>query len=295
MLSAGLLISSLWVNLQGQAIDPQVDTPVALVCQASALAPCLTLLPPAVYTSLPNADRLLASLGRRGAMAVPVQSGSIAGLVLMAPERLPAQIQTIVGGHSHRLELPRQQQLTLWHELGHLHISSLPGSTAYSAWQHEVLADLYLLWLAARNEGDFQGGWQQYHRRNLQLLNDIGHLSHWSVPVLFTALQTFTVRQLLAMSDFNDLIAQLALFPGGSGWPEQDELKEYASLTKRLFGAGSVQALPGYLYWRRERLGNWLAPSLQELMGEQGAAQLMKEHALGAENAASVGAQRNIR
>ncbi|MCF1428515.1 MAG: hypothetical protein LPD71_15380 [Shewanella sp.] len=293
MLSAGLLISSLWVNLQGQAVDPEADTPVALVCQASALAPCLTLLPPQVYASLPNAERLQASLGRRGAMAVPIQSGTLAGLVLMAPEQLPDQIQTIVGGLSHRLELPRQQQLTLWHELGHLHISSLPGSAAYSAWQHEALADLYLLWVSAQNEGDLQGGWQQYHRRNLQLLNDIEHLSHWSVPVLFTALQTFSLQQLLAMSDFNELIAQLSLLPGGSGWPKPDKLNEFASLTKRLFGTGSMQALPGYLYWIRGTLGDMLKPSLRELMGEKGAAQLMKEHALGAENAASVGTQGN--
>lgn len=295
MLTWALLTTSLWLDLDGGAHDfPPRDSsyqlhtqstepliPAALVCQLSALAPCLVQAPTSAYQQLPSATVIEQAMGGRGAMALPLEHTQVAGVIVMAKDKLPGFVQSILSGRSLQLDLHRQEQLTLWHELGHLQIKRLTGAHEYSRWQHETLADLFMLWLSVRIEGNYNLGWQQYHRRNLSLINDISHLSHWSVPVLHRAMTEYSADELAAFAQFEELVAAMALMPGDDSWPEPDLLDEYASLVQRLFGRGAVQALPGYLYWHREKLGRLFGPSLSAMLGAEGAQQLMSQHALG--------------
>ncbi|GMA83236.1 hypothetical protein GCM10025855_27690 [Shewanella glacialipiscicola] len=121
------------------------------------------------------------ALGQRSAMVMPVDDSKIAGLVLVNEQQTPAVQLASIDSVTYQLPLHQQTQLTLWHELGHLENRALQGTvlpTQLSAYQHEWLADIYLMWRIARQQGDFTLAWQQYHRRNLDALTNQAHLSH---------------------------------------------------------------------------------------------------------------------
>ncbi|MGI2260739.1 hypothetical protein [Shewanella sp. GXUN23E] len=316
-------------------LQPEWSAPAprALVCELDTLTSCLAQLPASARVLLLSPNEIRHALGGRNAMALPMpmalpesptkatsplarqratqidndpqpagvpairasQGADIAGVVVLDKGSGPEFIQTILDGRAVHLDLVDQQQLSLWHELGHLAISRLDYGHHYSPNQHESLADLYMLWLSARLDGDFRFGWQQYHRRNLALINDRIHLSHWSVPVLYRAMSLLSVAQLASFTDFAGIVSALALEPGGAGWLNEDDLAEYASLVQRVFGQGVVQPLPGYLYWRRPQLGIWMGPTLTHLLGDERAARLMAGHALQIDSDVSVGPQLNVR
>ena len=245
----------------------------ALVCELQQLTSCIAKLPQSARSQLPiKLDELNHLLGQRGAMVLPLHHARIAGLVITDFTQLPKS-QTINWGVGHfSLRLEQQALLTYWHELGHLYAIdalSRQGLTIDSEYQHEWLADLYLHWRIAKQTQSLDLAWQQYHRRNLAVMADSEFMSHWSVPVLAQAFELYSVEQLTQFASFDefwlDISSKLRLY-------DSDTLNEFSSLMQRTFGAGTVQPLPGYMYWRKPALGRYLMPTLVELMG-QGAAQ----------------------
>jgi len=135
-----------------------------------------------------------------------------------------------------------------------------------SAYQHEWLADIYLVWRIARERGDFALAWQQYHRRNLDALTSPQYLSHWSSPMMIQVLRHYEVAQVARFTDYRDFLADF--------YPKAKQLEprllgEYSSLMQRTFGASVLQPLPEYLFWRKADLGHYLQPTFVLLMGEE--------------------------
>lgn len=240
----------------------------ALVCKLNELDVCLPKLPNAVRAQLPISSHGFKSLlGQRGAMVLPLNDTNIAGLVITDFINLPAR-QTINWGVGHfSLILNQQAQVTYWHELGHLfaiEVLAKQNKRVTSPYQHEWMADVYLVWRIAHETNSLALAWQQYHRRNLAAMADSEFMSHWSVPVLAQMLAGYTAAELQQFNDFNDFwqdfSAKLVLH-------DHDSLNEFSSLMQRTFGAGTVQPLPGYMYWRKPKLGQYLQPTLVHIMG----------------------------
>lgn len=257
----------------------------ALVCELNQLKPCLTQLPRAARRQLPDRlERYDLLLGQRGAMVLPLQHAKIAGVVITDFKQLPKQ-QTINWGVGHfSLPLKQQAQLTYWHELGHLYAIdalSRQGQTIDSEYQHEWLADLYLHWRIAKQTQSLELAWQQYHRRNLAVMTDSEFMSHWSVPILSQAFALYSVEQLQQFASFElfweDISPKLRLH-------DSDSLNEFSSLIQRTFGAGTVQPLPGYMYWRKPALGRYLEPTLVEVMGQNEARHWLSSQQMGSDN-----------
>ncbi|WP_211239187.1 hypothetical protein [Shewanella fidelis] len=256
----------------------------ALVCPLKQLPLCLAQLPRSANKLLPlPAEYYSELLGRRGAMVLPVHHGDVAGIILTDFNQLPSQ-QTINWGVGH-FSLPLKQQaiLTYWHELGHLYAIdalSAQGEVIQSQYQHEWLADLYLLWRIAIETNSLELAWQQYHRRNIAMMNDSEFMSHWSVPILAQVFELYSLEQLRDFSSFNlfyaDVSKRLTLH-------DQDSLDEFSSLSQRTFGAGTVQPLPGYMYWRKPKLGQYLKPTLIALMGQDEATKWLAQQQMNAE------------
>ncbi|WP_299804194.1 hypothetical protein [uncultured Shewanella sp.] len=240
----------------------------ALVCELNQLSLCVATLPHSARSQLPKKlDELHHLLGQRGAMVLPLQHARIAGLVITDFTQIP-QSQTINWGVGHfSLPLEQQARLTYWHELGHLYaidVLSRQGQTIDSEYQHEWLADLYLHWRIAKQTQSLDLAWQQYHRRNLAVMADSEFMSHWSVPVLAQAFELYSVEQLGLFASFEQF--WLNIYPK-LHLHDRDTVDEFSSLMQRTFGAGTVQPLPGYMYWRKPALGRYLKPTLVEVMG----------------------------
>ncbi|MGS0826437.1 hypothetical protein ACVBIO_11545 [Shewanella sp. 0m-8] len=274
-LSVGTASGFLWTD-----IGPKK----ALVCELNLLKTCVTQLPPSARRQLPTRlNDLHYLLGQRGAMVLHLRHDHIAGLVITDYEQLPRS-QTINWGMGHfSLPLKQQAQLTYWHELGHLYAIdalSRQGQTITSPYQHEWLADLYLVWRIALETQSLDLAWQQYHRRNLAVMADSEFISHWSVPVLAQVLAHYSLEQLNQFDSFNDfwrdISPRLVLH-------DKDTLNEFSSLMQRTFGAGTVQPLPGYIYWRKAKLGEYLTPTLVEVMGQTAAADWLSSQQMTAE------------
>ncbi|ABZ78092.1 conserved hypothetical protein [Shewanella halifaxensis HAW-EB4] len=275
MVAADMTSGFLWTD-----IGPKQ----ALVCELHQLEACAAQLPPSARNQLPTRlNDLEYLLGQRGAMVLPLRHADIAGLVITDFRSLPNQ-QTINWGVGHfALPLKQQALLTYWHELGHLYAIdalSRPGQTITSPYQHEWLADLYLVWRIARETQSFELAWQQYHRRNLAVMADSEFMSHWSVPVLAQVLERYSVEQLQQFSHFHqfwaDVSPKLQLH-------DTDTLNEFSSLIQRTFGAGTVQPLPSYMYWRKPKLGEYLKPTLVEVMGQSEATDWLSSQQMTAE------------
>ncbi|MGL5047374.1 MAG: hypothetical protein ACRC6S_07390, partial [Shewanella sp.] len=225
-------------------------------------------------------DQFKLDLGQRSAMVMPVQDRRIAGLVLVN-EQLTPQVQlATVDRVTYQLPLLEQPQLTLWHELGHLENVALQGTvlpTQLSEYQHEWLADIYLVWRIARERGDLALAWQQYHRRNLEALTAPQHLSHWSSPMLMQVLNRYDAVQVARFTDYRDFL--MDFYPNVTQL-EPRLLGEYSSLMQRTFGASVMQPLPKYLFWRKADLGRYLQPTLVVLMGNEQAHHWLAQHSM---------------
>jgi hypothetical protein len=271
----------------------------ALVCELAHWPECLRQLNANAASQLNfSAEFAAQALGRQEAMVLPIKDVEQAGVILLAPSlvlaltelpELPELTELSLNEHDHQarkrpsqqqlsisvagkyypLKLTSQAQLTLWHELGHLENIALQGSilpTKLSAYQHEWLADVYTLWRSLQETGKLELAWQQYHRRNMALINDIANLSHWSAPQLLNLLSVHADSLLFNFENYSDFIKHF--YPSLMQFDEA-ALAEYSSLLQRTFGAGAVQSLPNYMFWRQQKLALWLRPTLSELMGKQ--------------------------
>lgn len=278
----------------------------ALVCELAHWPECLRQLNANGASQLNfSAEFAAQALGRQEAMVLPIKDVDQAGVILLAPSLVLAltelpelpelpelslnehdhqapkrpsqqQLSISVAGKYYPLRLTSQAQLTLWHELGHLENIALQGSilpTQLSAYQHEWLADVYTLWRSLHDTGKLDLAWQQYHRRNMALINDIANLSHWSAPQLLSLLSVQVESLLFEFETYPDFIE--GFYPSLMQFDEA-ALAEYSSLLQRTFGAGAVQSLPNYMFWRQQKLALWLRPTLSELMGKQQAESWLK-------------------
>lgn len=256
------LISSLtWVPVA----DKQ-----ALICHLAQLSQCLAVLPSAVRQQLPRNEALFKkAIGLRSAMVLPVKDSHFSGLILVNEQDTPEIQLANIDGITYQLDLKEQAQLTFWHELGHLENLALQGSllpAELTPYQHEWLADLYLIWRIANAKDNLDLAWQQYHRRNLAALTSMKYMSHWTSPMMMQVLSKYQIAQITQYGHYRDFLAD---FYPKMVQIEPQVLREYSSLMQRTFGETVLQPLPEYLYWRKPDLGRYLAPTLILLMGEQ--------------------------
>ncbi|QQX79464.1 hypothetical protein JK628_18325 [Shewanella sp. KX20019] len=252
----------------------------ALICDRETIELCLAQLPPMAREQLPNSQLLQLSMGARAAMVLPILHPKIAGVLMTDFDKLPKKRSVNWGVGYYSLKLNRQDELTYWHELGHLEAIAAMESLNQqirSMFQHEWLSDLYLIWRVAKDTDSLSLAWQQYHRRNIDVMANIEFMSHWSVPIMLQALQHYSVKELQAFDSFNafltDFWPQLTV-------PSNDNIAEFSSLIQRTFGAGTVQPLSGYMYWRKPALGVYLEPTLIKLMGHSGAKRWLAEQSM---------------
>ncbi|ABV38415.1 conserved hypothetical protein [Shewanella sediminis HAW-EB3] len=249
-----------------------------MICDLDSLQSCLHQLPSSVRHQLPaNLSEFNQILGQRGAMVMPVEDRSIAGLILTSPDNIPESLSVNLSGSIVSLNLENQRQLTLWHEMGHLEAKGLLDSgfiDELTPYMHEWLADCYLAWRVAQETGSLELIWQQYHRRNLDLMQNVTAMSHWTVPILSQLLNRYTLEELMAFERFSDLmddiLPQLALL-------EPDSLDEFSSLVHRTFSTEVLQPLPNYMFWRKPDLGRYLEPTLIKLLGNIAAEHWLRE------------------
>jgi len=256
------LISSLtWVPIA----DKQ-----ALLCPLAQLSQCLATFPPQVREQLPHSEaQFKTELGLRSAMVLPVEDSHFSGLILVNEQETPEIQLANIDGITYQLDLKEQAQLTLWHELGHLENLALQGSLLpkeLTPYQHEWLADLYLIWCIANAKGNFDLAWQQYHRRNLAALTSSQYMSHWTAPMMIQVLNKYQITQIVQYTHYRDFVAD---FYPQMVQIEPQVLREYSSLIQRTFSDTVLQPLPEYLFWRKSDLGHYLTPTLTLLMGEQ--------------------------
>ncbi|QYK06022.1 hypothetical protein [Shewanella zhangzhouensis] len=250
-----------------------------ILCELAGIPSCLASLPQEVTAQLP-AD-IPALLGYRAALVTPVSHPAIAGVIVMAPERTPSRESAIVSGALLELPLAEQFTLTLWHEIGHLEVRALQGSVLpdiLSVREQEWLADAYLYWRVAKEKGSLTLAWQQFHRRNLQAINDVNQLSHWSSLYLLPLLNRYDAKELALFAEFGAFCQDF--YPSLPQWSDE-ELQEFASLLHNLFQSGNTRNMPHYMYWRKPQLRPVLAPTLGLLMGPNNAHQwLSRQHML---------------
>lgn len=255
------LISSLtWVPIG----DKQ-----ALICPLAQLSQCLATFPTQVRKQLPYSEALFKTeLGLRSAMVLPIDDSHFSGLILVNERETPDFQLLNIDGTTYQYDLKEQAQLTLWHELGHLENIGLQGDilpNELTAYQHEWLADIYLIWRIAKAKGNLDLAWQQYHRRNLAALTSPQYMSHWTSPMMIQVLKKYQVSQIANYSQYRDFVVN---FYSQITQIEPQNLREYSSLMQRTFGEAVLQPLPEYLSWRKPELGRFLAPTLIVLMGE---------------------------
>nr|WP_241903520.1 hypothetical protein [Shewanella sp. 10N.286.48.B5] len=240
----------------------------AIVCDESRYPSCLNALPIEVVSQLPKDTQISSHLGGKTAMVLAVNHHDIAGIIIVSAKQPLTQTITSINGHTYQLALLEQFKLTLWHEVGHLENIALVGDvlpSPLSAYQHEWLADMYLVWRIAQTHPDLNLAWQQFHRRNMDLINNRHNMSHWSSPQLHWLLSQYQFKDIQGFDHYSEFIAtifpQLALF-------DDTEIAEISSLVQRTFGRGATLALPKYIFWRQQRLIEVISPTLVMLMGE---------------------------
>ncbi|PIW61973.1 hypothetical protein [Shewanella sp. CG12_big_fil_rev_8_21_14_0_65_47_15] len=253
----------------------------ALICPLAELKECLKTLPASVRLQLPSTPaQFKHDMGLRSAMVMPVADSHLSGLILINErETLKVQFANI-DRVTYQLDLQEQAQLTLWHELGHLENLALQGSLLpenLTAYQHECLADIYLIWRIAREKGSYHLAWQQYHRRNLAALTNAQYMSHWSVPMMMQMLNDYQVLQVAHYNQYRDFLADF--YPTVTQIDPRT-LGEYSSLMQRTFGGSVIQPLPEYLFWRKAELGNYLKPTFDLLMGREKARDWLLQNAM---------------
>lgn len=281
MLTLALLAAPWSAWGQQVFIPPEVKVagkPV-LICETATLPACLQRLPESTRAQLP--EDISSRLGYRSAMVFPLSSAEVAGLILWAPWREQFSQSALVGSQLLELELSQQLMLTFWHEVGHLEVRALQGKVLperLSLREQEWLADAYLYWHLAKEQGSLQLAWQQFHRRNLQVMNDVSHLSHWSSLYLLPLLNSYKVEDLVLFTGFGEFCQ--SFYPRLRRWSDA-ELTEFSHLLQYLFGSATLPVLPDYLYWRKPELAPVLEPTLNQLMGPSMASDwLAKQHLL---------------
>ncbi|MDO6678288.1 hypothetical protein [Shewanella sp. 4_MG-2023] len=240
----------------------------AIVCDESHYPNCLNALPVEVVNQLPKDTQISAHLGAKTAMVLAVNHHDIAGIIIVSTKLPLTQSMSSVNGLTYRLALLEQFKLTLWHEVGHLENIALIGDvlpSTLSAYQHEWLADMYLVWRIAQTHPNLDLAWQQFHRRNMDLINNRHNMSHWSSPQLQWLLSQYQLKDIQEFDRYSDFIA--TLFPQLARF-DDTEIAEISSLVQRTFGRGATLALPKYIFWRQQRLIEVISPTLVMLMGE---------------------------
>ncbi|WP_372870247.1 hypothetical protein [Shewanella sp.] len=249
------------------------------VCPIAGLNECLAQLPADARVQLP--DNLFSQMGYRSAVVYPLVHPQLAGLVLWAPEREHFYQTALVGTQLLTLELREQLWLTFWHEIGHLEVRALQGDVLpkqLSVREQEWLADAFLYWHIAKEHRTLQLAWQQFHRRNLQVINDVSHLSHWSSLYLLPLLQRYSVGELVLYADFSGFCQDI--YPSLRSWSDT-EMVEVSRLLQYLFGSSTTPNLPEFLYWRRPEIAPVITPTLEQLMGPVSAGDwLSRQHLL---------------
>lgn len=266
-----------WLLLASSWLWTPLSQGEALVCSVAEIETCLAQLPNELthQVALTSASATEA-LGGRGALVYPLSHDAISGLVLLSESAIPTQISAYWNNQSYALPLKQQPKLTLWHELGHIEASLLLAQgEQWSAYQHEWLADLYLVWRLAHEQQDQALAWQQYHRRNLAFMTDTTAISHWSSPIILQLFQQYSWQEVGQFTQFSQLFE--AFYPQCRQYSE-DELAEFASLVGRTFGRGKTFHLPNYMSWRRAALGEYLQPTLASMMGQSLASDWLVEH-----------------
>ncbi|MGL4474784.1 MAG: hypothetical protein ACRCT7_10100 [Shewanella sp.] len=275
------------------------------VCAAKELSLCLAQLPRSWQQALPSIDEMLASFGWHGAMSIsvslpPSTQGTSTfqqdvGLILLAPHNIPSEVSTYCRGRYWQLPLTEQALMSEWHEIGHLLVEKMQNegllpealafaphaslsqqeavqhevtqyeATQHEAVQHETLADIYSIWRSVQHVGDLRLGWQQYHRRNLALLNSRANASHWSVPVLHGLL---TEVPLSAWQNPSFIGFMRFIDSEASNWrlPPRAELSELQSLISQSFAPHKGPVLSQYLWWRREQAWRLLSPTFAHFL-----------------------------
>lgn len=260
------------LTLGASLLWADIGSKQALVCDMESFQSCLHQLPSSVRHQLPaNVSEFNQILGQRGAMVMAVEDSTIAGVILLSPENLPGSLSVNLSGSIVSLNLENQQEITLWHEMGHLEANILQNSgliDELTPYMHEWLADCYLAWRVAQEKRNLGLIWQQYNRRNIDVMQSVDNMSHWTVPVLSQLLSRYSLQELMAFETFSDLMSdllpQLEL-------PDPDSLAEFSSLVHRTFSTEVLQPLPNYMFWRKPALGHYLEPTLTKLLGEQAA------------------------
>lgn len=242
----------------------------ALICQVAELEHCLAALPTPVRKQLPShLSSYHQAIGHRGAMVISVLDPKISGVIMLSPERIPKVSLVTLAGKVESLTLTQIDKMTLWHELGHLHVKSLEEQGLVketSAYQHEWIADSYLTWRSAREEQSLDLAWQQYHRRNMSVMKDVSSMSHWTVPVLSQLLNRYSLDALNQFDTFDEFMSD---FLPHLEEKDQDTLKEFSSLIHRTFSTRASQSLPNYIYWRKPALRHYVEPTLVKLLGKK--------------------------
>lgn len=245
----------------------------ALVCQTPQLSNCLAQLSPETRRQLPSdPNLLLQQMARRGAMAIPLNDPHVTGSILLSVDNIPRSLSARWNGQVYSLQLQQAVNLTLLHELGHLAVASSHSpyltKTLLSPYQHEWLADIYLLWSLAKQDQRRDLAWQQYHRRNLAVFDSRFAMSHWTSPMLAQLMEIYDWEQLAKFEQFDLLINQL--YPQLKQY-DQDELDEFSSLMQRVFGTVMMHNLPHYMFWRRGEMGRYIRPTIEAVMGKPAA------------------------
>ncbi len=250
----------------------------ALVCEVPSLPSCLHELPSSVRRQLPaDFSEFHQMLGQRGALVMVVEDLNIAGLILTSPENIPGSLSVNVSGAIVSLPLENQPQMTLWHEMGHLQAKVLQDSgliDELTPYMHEWLADCYLAWRVAKEKKSLGLVWQQYHRRNIDVMQSIDTMSHWTVPVLSQLLSRYSLQKLIEFETFSDLMSD---FLPRLAAEDPKSLIEFSSLLHRTFSTQVLQPLPNYMFWRKADLGRYLEPTLIKLLGERAAEFWLRE------------------
>ncbi|HSG62300.1 MAG TPA: hypothetical protein VLA24_12800, partial [Pseudomonadales bacterium] len=217
----------------------------ALVCELSQLSYCLSLIPASVRQQFPESEQQIRQvMGQRSAMVMSASAATFAGLVLVNSKVTQTSSQVNLAAGSFKLALQRQDDMSLWHEMGHLENIALQGRglpIELSPFQHEWLADVYVLWRSVHETQGLDLAWQQYHKRNVDVMNDIVNMSHWSPPLLIQVLNVCSGSRVLELTEYRDFVQWI--YPKLHQYSD-DELKEYGSLLQRTFGSSVLQPLP---------------------------------------------------
>ena len=258
-----------------------VDTKQVVLCETPLLKSCLQTLSVDVRGQLPaSVDEIKQLLGQRGAMVLPLRNKHVAGVVLLARDRLPQSLSIELFGSLYSFTLSEQLAVTIWHEVGHLEAINLVEMgviDSLTSYRHEWIADCYLIWRSAKEGKGLDLAWQQYHRRNLNMMQSADNISHWTVPVMAQVLEHYDAEQLADFNRFSDFIqdALPRLFE-----EEQDTLDEFASLFHRTFNTQAMRPLPDYMFWRKPVLAQLIAPTLVSLLGESATRNWMQKQNL---------------